>query len=176
MAGAGWMLAGVALAAAFSASRTASTDALTGLGNRRGLATAFRADRGRRQLSFLDLSGFRAINAAHGHAVGDSVLQAVARRLEQALPAGSALFRHGGDEFVVLAPPAADILDAFTRALARPFPLPGGGQVQLGVWLGSAPPGAAPLEAALRAAITDMGRRRAETRARAAASARVQSA
>lgn len=169
LAAAGWAAAAMALAVAGAARRTASTDALTGLPNRRALAAAFRADRGQRRLAFLDLSGFRAVNAAHGHAVGDSILVAVARRLEAGLPRGSALFRHGGDEFVVLAPPGADIGAALAGALASPFPLPDGSSVRLGLWLGTAPAGTRPLDAALGAAIADMARRRAE-----AASAPVQ--
>jgi GGDEF domain-containing protein len=156
---AGWAVAGFALGAAGRAREAAETDPLTGLRNRRGLARAW--TRGCLRLHFLDLSGFRAVNGAHGHAVGDQVLEKVARRLEAALPDGSALFRHGGDEFVVLAPPATDVATALSNAVAAPFPLPGGGAVSLGLWLGQASPGAATLDAALGEAIADMGRRRA---------------
>lgn len=166
---AGWATAAMAFATAARARRLAETDALTGLPNRRGLARAWDRAGGRLQLHFLDLSGFRAVNASHGHAVGDRVLAEVAGRLKAALPDGSALARHGGDEFVVLAPPGCDPGPALAAALAAPVRLPDGSALQLGLWLGTAPPDATGLETALAAAIADMGRRRAE-----AASAAVQ--
>lgn len=170
LAATGWAMAGAALAAAGRARRTAETDPLTGLPNRRGLARAWQRARGDATLHFLDLSGFRAVNGAHGHAVGDRVLAEVARRLAAALPAGAMLARHGGDEFVVLAPPEADPAPALAAALAAPVPLPDGGSVTLGLWLGAAPAGSGSLEGALAAAVADMRRRRL------AASAPVQAA
>ncbi len=173
---AGWAAAAVAAGAAARARAMAETDALTGLPNRRGLARAWASHGRRARLHFLDLSGFRAVNAAHGHAVGDLVLGQVTRRLEAALPRGSALFRHGGDEFVVLAPPEADIRAPLAAALDAPFPLPGGATVRLGLWLGSAAPGTLSLADALAAAIADMGRRRAAATSSTIASAGVQPA
>lgn len=54
-------------------------------------------------LCYLDLDGFKFINDSLGHATGDELLAAVARRLESAIgPLGHLVARVGGDEFVML--------------------------------------------------------------------------
>nr|WP_223218424.1 diguanylate cyclase [Rhizobium wenxiniae] len=56
---------------------TARTDALTGLLNRRGLAVEFASLRSADGFAILalDLNVFKEVNDAHGHAMGDAVLQ-----------------------------------------------------------------------------------------------------
>jgi len=86
-------------------------DPLTGLANRalllelseQALAQAERHQH-RVALLFLDLDGFKPINDRRGHALGDRVLQVVARRLLAVIRSSDALARLGGDEFVVLVP------------------------------------------------------------------------
>lgn len=51
---------------------------------------------------FMDLDGFKSINDDFGHAEGDTVLQAIARRLETLVRAEDTVARLGGDEFVVI--------------------------------------------------------------------------
>jgi diguanylate cyclase (GGDEF)-like protein len=87
----------------------ATTDELTGLGNRREFAAHLeeagrRAARGRPfGVLFVDLDRFKSINDRHGHATGDAVLRAVAQRLLDAVRANDRVFRLAGDEFTVVA-------------------------------------------------------------------------
>lgn len=91
--------------------RRATTDALTGLPNRRHMMAAIetevrRARRGGRpvSLAILDIDHFKRINDAHGHPAGDAVLRAVAAVLRATTRAGDLPARIGGEEFAVLMP------------------------------------------------------------------------
>lgn len=53
-------------------------------------------------LILLDLDRFKPVNDQHGHAVGDQLLQAVARRIRSSVRETDTVGRIGGDEFVVL--------------------------------------------------------------------------
>jgi diguanylate cyclase (GGDEF)-like protein len=80
-------------------------DPLTALLNRRG----FRRELARTEISgaaliFMDINNFKSINDRWGHSTGDACLRRVARVLTQCFRAEDALFRWGGDEFLVLAP------------------------------------------------------------------------
>jgi diguanylate cyclase (GGDEF)-like protein len=76
---------------------------------------------------FLDLDGFKPINDALGHEVGDRLLTALAKRLEDGLRGSDTPARFGGDEFVVLCEDVADeqhviaIGERLQRAIAEPF-------------------------------------------------------
>src|SRR5471032_99435 len=93
------------------------------------LSQAFqKADRGDSSfaLLFLDLDGFKAVNDAFGHHVGDQLLVAVTERVRQEVRAEDTLARLGGDEFVLLveiAEPndAATLADKLVHLIARPF-------------------------------------------------------
>ena len=93
----------------------AQHDMLTGLPNRllfsQHLQEAIQlAKDGARQLAvlFIDLDRFKNINDTLGHRAGDQLLQVVAQRLKQDMPANCRLYRQGGDEFIVLMNPVAD--------------------------------------------------------------------
>ncbi|TMF54705.1 MAG: EAL domain-containing protein [Chloroflexi bacterium] len=100
--------------------RLALHDALTGLPNRILLydraEQAFEvAKRSKSSVALLlmDLDGFKDINDAYGHHVGDVLLQEVAIRLRTGLRASDTVARLGGDEFAILLPDSDE-----TRALA----------------------------------------------------------
>jgi diguanylate cyclase (GGDEF)-like protein len=112
----------------------AQLDALTRLPNRRSLqalleqALAGCSAQHPLALYLIDLDGFKPVNDRHGHAVGDALLVAFARRLGGLLRAGDVVARMGGDEFVVLAPVTdADAAQRLGRSLlgscAQPFAL-----------------------------------------------------
>lgn len=80
-------------------------DSLTGLGNRVALDQFIKqAKYNGQSLSFLymDLDGFKAVNDSHGHQTGDLLLQEVAHRLKESTRNEDAIFRLGGDEFLVI--------------------------------------------------------------------------
>ena len=89
--------------------RLAHHDQLTGLPNRLFLAAHLpeaMQEAKRRKLPlavlFLDLDRFKHINDTHGHETGDKLLQAVARRVTDAVRSDDVVIRMGGDEFVVI--------------------------------------------------------------------------
>lgn len=90
--------------------RRAEHDELTGLARRemlmqdaqRALREVRRGQRWEVALLYVDLDRFKEVNDTLGHAVGDRVLQAVARRMERCLRPRDRVARLGGDEFAVL--------------------------------------------------------------------------
>jgi two-component system cell cycle response regulator len=90
----------------------AMTDSLTGVRNRRCFDLELRRELkiarrygGDLSLIVIDVDYFKAVNDQHGHAVGDEVLGAVARRLEGLLPRDTDwLARVGGEEFAAVLP------------------------------------------------------------------------
>ena len=98
-----------ARAMALQISHSAEHDFLTGLPNRMLLHDRIRqaialAPRHMKQVAvlFLDLDGFKHINDSLGHAIGDKLLQSIAKRLVDCVRGSDTVSRQGGDEFVVL--------------------------------------------------------------------------
>jgi diguanylate cyclase (GGDEF)-like protein/PAS domain S-box-containing protein len=122
-------------------------DALTGLANRvlfrMGLMDGLARLRGPDEnlsVLYLDLDGFKNVNDAFGHPIGDKLLVAVAERLRRAAPAGDVVARVGGDEFAVVQLGAgreeADRLAAaFVAAASQPYEIEGQ-QVNIGASVG----------------------------------------
>ena len=75
-------------------------------------------------LLVMDLDHFKCVNDTWGHAVGDQVLQAVARTLQAHMQRDGVLARFGGEEFVLLSPArnmtaAHDIAEQVREAIGR---------------------------------------------------------
>ncbi len=112
------------LRSSFQASlEMAVTDQLTGLYNRRYLASHLAAMFDRafwtgRPLSvmILDIDHFKAVNDTHGHDVGDKVIQEFAERIRASVRGIDLACRYGGEEFLIAMP---DTEKAFARVVAE---------------------------------------------------------
>jgi diguanylate cyclase (GGDEF)-like protein len=88
----------------------AEHDGLTGLANRaafydRAARTLATNPRGQQMaVALVDVDDFKQVNDTHGHGVGDLVLHVLARRLQDAVGAGTLVTRLGGDEFAAIVP------------------------------------------------------------------------
>ena len=110
-------------------SEHASTDALTGLANRRSwddqLARAIaHAERTHETLSVAvcDVDELKQLNDREGHAAGDALLRDVAKRWRDEARAADLIARIGGDEFAILLPgadevAAQDVVDRLVQTL-----------------------------------------------------------
>ena len=127
----------------------AYSDPLTGLANRTSLSPALEqaVERARRRGAklagvFMDLDGFKQINDAHGHDIGDGLLIDVGRRLRTVLRASDFVARLGGDEFFVVIEEVHDVpaVDGIARKLLsellEPYELAGGKRAQITASLG----------------------------------------
>jgi GGDEF domain-containing protein len=92
--------------AELEATKLSRHDPLTGLPNRRffvemlGEVLLTTTTDSRSAVLMLSLDGFKSINDAHGHAVGDQVLIEFAQRISAIMRAGEVFIRVGGDEFL----------------------------------------------------------------------------
>ncbi len=133
--------------------RQATTDPLTGLYNRAGLAEAVARMSGPERRNgpagmaalYLDLDGLNTINNRFGHPAGDAVIRAVGDRIAGALRATDVVARVGGDEFVVLAPGVGDgvaesLAVKIAQAVTRPVRVEGAAivpTISVGICVGS---------------------------------------
>jgi diguanylate cyclase (GGDEF)-like protein/PAS domain S-box-containing protein len=113
-------------------------DTLTNLPNRslffnrvhHALSVAKRKKR-RNAILFIDLDGFKSVNDAHGHTMGDLLLRSVSERMMNSLRESDTIARLGGDEFSLLIEDIVDKKDAaivvekLFQTLSEPFEVAG---------------------------------------------------
>ncbi|WP_341502701.1 GGDEF domain-containing protein [Gallaecimonas sp. GXIMD4217] len=94
-------------------------DVLTGLLNRRAFDMELAAAKPPVSLVLMDLDHFKTLNDTFGHLLGDQVLKAVAKLLNQACYDGIKAFRFGGEEFVLLVPKPLKLAQRFAESLRQ---------------------------------------------------------
>jgi len=132
----------------------AAHDGLTGLWNRGAILELLQRETNRHcrigvplGVIMADLDHFKQINDAHGHLVGDAVLQQIATRMVAAVRSYDSVGRYGGEEFLIVAPgcDTADLLasaERLRRCVADPPIVSDAGNlsVTLGLGVASAQP------------------------------------
>jgi diguanylate cyclase (GGDEF)-like protein len=129
--------------------RTAMTDGLTGVANRRAFMARLNDLSAEREQSaeygvfYIDLDRFKGVNDALGHAAGDALLRVASSRIANTVRDGDLVARLGGDEFAVVArdipgrATANTLAQRLVSALNEPFNLEGQ-RVQIGACVGVA--------------------------------------
>jgi diguanylate cyclase (GGDEF)-like protein/PAS domain S-box-containing protein len=137
-----------------STRRLATHDALTGVLNRRGIASSlsdlFNHSSQKRlcetALLQIDLDYFKQVNDTFGHEAGDRVLCHVAQILEECVRRSDFVGRHGGDEFLAVlvgvetAAKAQQIADSMIERISQPIDLGEGKCARVSASIGIAMP------------------------------------
>jgi diguanylate cyclase (GGDEF)-like protein len=151
-------------------------DSLTGLLNRAGFAkrmhTLLDCAQDCAGLLFIDLDGFKQVNDAHGHDVGDELLRQAARRLSSLFRRDDDVARLGGDEFAVVldgvtgAREVAAAAGRVREAFEPPFQIGNAITVTVTASVGEAvwPDGGATVDALVQSADAAMYRNKAASR------------
>lgn len=122
----------------------ANHDSLSGLLNRQGLLSLLEevqgTDLAQPRLYLVDLDGFKAVNDAWGHAVGDDLIRIVSNALVACHPEVVAAARLGGDEFALVQIGSAapgEIAATILALFAEPFKIDGR-TIEVGASIGTA--------------------------------------
>lgn len=118
----------------------------------------------------VDLDEFKSVNDEHGHAMGDSLLKAVVKRMLSCVRSDDRVFRLGGDEFAVAIPggdraEAAAVATRIIERVSMPFNF-GNASIRIGASIGIAliEPGGAPGHIAHKSADLALYRAKSEGR------------
>jgi diguanylate cyclase (GGDEF)-like protein len=143
-----WSVITQQVAAEARIQQLAHYDTLTALANRTTFREHLEAVLHRPQsclgLLFIDLDGFKLVNDANGHLVGDALLKRVAERLlGHCRGPDVTVARLGGDEFAILIQggdtgTATALAEALVEALVTPFQIEDGRRLQIGASIGIA--------------------------------------
>ncbi len=122
-----------------------STDALTGILNRRAFQIALEEELRKKRSGvfiFVDVDNFKLYNDKYGHNNGDLCLKYFARKMCQCFPKDSILGRYGGDEFVIYLKnatreKACDYMEYFQKKISYLI-LPTGKEIALSASAGGA--------------------------------------
>ncbi len=115
--------------------RRLNRDLLTGAFNRRMLDSYIKPKHLSQSLAFtlfyVDLNDFKPVNDTYGHEVGDLLLIAFVKRLQSNIKSDGAIFRIGGDEFIVIMPNVQreneieDVVQRLATLSEKPFSVNG---------------------------------------------------
>ncbi|SDH25736.1 diguanylate cyclase (GGDEF) domain-containing protein [Pseudomonas flavescens] len=149
------------------------TDQLTGLCNRRGMESVLGewTAAGRRiAVIVLDIDHFKQVNDAHGHDMGDRILQELAHVMRACARAEDLLCRSGGEEFAIFLPDdgldsALEVAERLRRAVAE-YPFASDGQITISLGLAHFPDSAALMDDVLKQADRALYQAKAEGRNR----------
>ena len=143
----------------------AMTDPLTGVWNRRALTRDLQRELARSQRAgtevtvvIIDLDGLKAINDTQGHVAGDAAIVSLAQAFSSELRATDAIYRMGGDEFIVMLPDTqADAIHVLIDRVSPSAPA-------FSIGIATAPTDATTVRALIDAADQRLVRLRRETR------------
>lgn len=131
--------------------KLATTDALTGLQNRRAFEDNLKVEHQRAKrygkdfsLLLLDIDHFKKVNDTYGHVAGDAALKTLAFILEQQTRDIDSVARFGGEEFIIILPETGEsgalvVAERIRKTVSNtPFTLPDAREIEVTISIGIA--------------------------------------